>query len=354
MENFQKSGKKHLLITGNRGSGKSTFLKKIKESILESGDILPGITTYLIPQTGVMLKDNITEEEQQIGYFCRNENGNMRGMTSRPEGFHGLGVQALARAVSSESEWVTIDEIGFLESKEETFKDALRNIFDKKRVIAVLRKQDLPFINELKNRGDVYVIDLDERLKNVGCVIMASGLSRRFGQNKLMAEVGGKTLIQTILDNTEEVFAKRVVVTRCKEVEELCQNMGIDVIYHELPNRNDTIRLGISRMKEMEAVVFCPCDQPFLQKRTLQKMRNVFSYNESSILRLGYRGTFGAPILFDKKFYDELETLPEKTGGSYLVKKYSKQVAIVEAQCKEELFDIDTPKDYENAIDFLN
>ena len=55
-----------------------------------------------------------------------------------------------------------IDELGFLESNELTFQAAVRNVFDTKRVLAVLRKQDISFLNELKGRDDVYLVDLDQ------------------------------------------------------------------------------------------------------------------------------------------------------------------------------------------------
>ena len=35
-------------------------------------------------------------------------------------------------------------------------------LFEKKRVMAIIRKQDLPFLNELKRRDDVYLVDMDE------------------------------------------------------------------------------------------------------------------------------------------------------------------------------------------------
>jgi molybdenum cofactor cytidylyltransferase len=47
--------------------------------------------------------------------------------------------------MQSESGWVSIDEIGFLEETCEPIKNAIRDLFDHKRVVAVVRKQDLPF-----------------------------------------------------------------------------------------------------------------------------------------------------------------------------------------------------------------
>ena len=81
-----------------------------------------------------------------------------------------------------------------------------------------------------------------------GLVIMASGLGKRFGGNKLMEILDDKPLIKWIIDTTSDLFDKRVVVTRNKEVKALCDEINLECILHELPNRNDTVRLGLSSM----------------------------------------------------------------------------------------------------------
>ena len=62
----------------------------------------------------------------------------------------------------------------------------------------------------------------------VGCVIMASGLGKRFGGNKLMADFHGKPLLQSALEATDGLFAKRVVVTRHESVAALCREQNVD------------------------------------------------------------------------------------------------------------------------------
>lgn len=191
-----------------------------------------------------------------------------------------------------------------------------------------------------------------EQKANIGCVIMASGMAKRFGTNKLLATFQGKTLIQRILDITgEDVFEKRVVVTRSEEVAMLCKQQKIDVIFHALPNRNDAVRLGIEAMKGMEACIFCPCDQPLLKKESLKQMVIKFRLLKKGMLRLSYQEKQGSPVLFGKEYFEELANLPEKSGGSYLIKKYPENVGFVLAIEEMELYDIDTKEDYEWLIE---
>ena len=73
----------------------------------------------------------------------------------------------------------------------------------------------------------------ENRSLPVGCVIMASGLSTRFGSNKLLAPFGpaGEPLLCRALDATATPrFAGRVVVTRSPEVQTLCESRGVPCI----------------------------------------------------------------------------------------------------------------------------
>lgn len=338
MKSFQNSGKKHLLITGNRGVGKTTRFREIVKIFTEENE-LPGISTYAVPREYVMLRENGTETERKIGVFSD-------WMYPVAEGFLELGIPALERAKESNSEWVSIDELGFLESDNLPFQKAVQELFDTKRVIAILRKQEIPFLEALKQRKDAFVIDLDEEKARIGCIIMASGLSQRFGKNKLLQTVNGKTLLERVLDISDgDLFEKRVVVTRTEEVAAFCREKNIPVILHAYPGRNDAVRLGIEFLKEMDGWIFCPCDQPLLRRESIENLLDVPYVHEDLIARLHWEETVGAPIFFGKKYFEELCNLPDKKGGSYVSKQHLEKVELVSVQDEKELWDLDTQED---------
>ena len=73
----------------------------------------------------------------------------------------------------------------------------------------------------------------------VGCVIMASGLARRFGSNKLLADFGGRPLLCRALEVTATpALAARVVVTRSAGVKALCDAQAVPCLLHSLPGRS--------------------------------------------------------------------------------------------------------------------
>lgn len=67
----------------------------------------------------------------------------------------------MTRLIGDSSEWVTIDEIGYLENSSYKYLEKLSEVYERKRVLVVLRKQELTHIQAILNRKDVTVIDLD-------------------------------------------------------------------------------------------------------------------------------------------------------------------------------------------------
>lgn len=69
----------------------------------------------------------------------------------------------------------------------------------------------------------------------IGCVVMAAGNARRFGENKLAVQVQGKTLFRRALEAVPaERFVRTVVVSQYPEVLELAHRMG----FVPVPNRH--------------------------------------------------------------------------------------------------------------------
>ena len=265
-----------------------------------------------------------------------------------PEGFRTLESMSLQRCAETDSEWISIDEIGYLEMGCRDYCNEIRKLMKQKRLAAAVRKQDFPFLEELCHRDDVFLVDLDFPFGNMGCIIMASGLGTRFGENKLMIPFKGKPLIQWVLDATEGTFSKRVVVTRHEAVKELCHKQGIEVVYHNLPGLNDTIRLGLHAVaQEVEGCMFCPGDQPLISRDTMAALGLSAVNDKERIWRAAWGDVAGSPVLFPRKMFSELLALPEGRGGSFVIKKYPEQVGKVLVRDKDELMDIDRPKDLE-------
>ena len=183
-----------------------------------------------------------------------------------------------------------------------------------------------------------------QHFPKIGCVIMASGMGKRFGSNKLMADFHGQPMIQRAIAATDGLFSCRVVVTRHEAVATLCREQHIDVVLHDLPYRSDTVRLGLEAMPDLDACMFLPADQPLLRWETVALLLENWKKSPDSIIRPAYEDQEGSPVLFPAWAFHALKNLPEGKGGSVVIKNHPHEVCRVSVTSPFELADVDTPE----------
>lgn len=155
---FLMSKKRHLLITGARGAGKTTLRKML------AGEKTPGLITVLKKDghqesRAILMKASFEDKWNPIGHFVE---GFMHPIEKNIEIY---GVEILKKLLKRNEETVFIDEIGFVELDCSRYCQMILRVFEEKKVIAVLRQMDNPFHNALKNRPDSYVFDFDTEKK---------------------------------------------------------------------------------------------------------------------------------------------------------------------------------------------
>ena len=182
----------------------------------------------------------------------------------------------------------------------------------------------------------------------VGCVIMASGLSRRFGTNKLLADFCGQPMLCRAFDATATPgIAARIVVTRSENVQALCRAHGVPVLLHSLPGRNDTVRLGLSALleqqPELSGCMFLPGDQPLLRRESVGSLVDFYREHPEHIAALGHDGVRGNPCLFPARLFPELLALQGDHGGNQVIRRHEEDLLLWEVPAPE-LTDVDTPQ----------
>ena len=187
------------------------------------------------------------------------------------------------------------------------------------------------------------------KIMRIGCVIMASGMARRFGSNKLLHDFHGEPMMVRILRSTAACdFTQRLVVTRHPEVEAICRTEAVPCLLHDLPKRSDTVRLGVEQLlnwdPDLEGILFAASDQPCLTAASIQNLCQTFQDDPSFIYRLCWQDTMGNPVIFPRATFDALLHLPEGKGGGVILKAHPELVRTVSALEERELIDCDTPE----------
>lgn len=137
----------------------------------------PMLLTAAVPGRWVEMRDTAAGAAALIGRFDAALPPGENRMRPVPAGFAAVGLPALQRMAAAGG-WAVLDELGYLESSCADFQQSVLDMLKVCRVLAVVRKQDTPFLRALCADPDAFVYDLDCPVPPLGCIVMASGLGR--------------------------------------------------------------------------------------------------------------------------------------------------------------------------------
>jgi len=183
----------------------------------------------------------------------------------------------------------------------------------------------------------------------LGCVIMASGHSKRFGEDKLFFLVDGVPMVQRALEVIPPgVFDSVAVVFRDNRLSNMASKRGFAAVLNpdSTGDSSITIRLGLSAMPDgLQGCMFMVCDQPQLTTDSICRLAEAFHASPHSITRLAFENREGNPVIFPAALFEELLTLPPFETGRFVLSRHRSLVQCIQASEESELIDVDSPDD---------
>lgn len=185
-----------------------------------------------------------------------------------------------------------------------------------------------------------------------GCVVMAAGNARRFGTNKLRAELNGEPLfLRTLRAISTEQLNIVAVVSQYPEILRAAEELHFSAIRNSSPELgiSHTISLGLNALSDCDGVLFQVSDQPLLRRESVAALIALWRKHPDSIAALSHSGCRGNPCLFPARFFPELLALTGDRGGSAVIRKHPDDLLMMEVPA-EELLDVDTPEAMEQLL----
>lgn len=191
---------------------------------------------------------------------------------------------------------------------------------------------------------------------NCGAILLAAGLSRRYGANKMEACVlGVPLLLRTVAIYTGQGFPVIVVINNNlppylrKSIEGMTDTvvMPSPLSSNWEPGMGDSLAAGVVRAQSLgwDAALIGLSDMPLVKPETLTAIGNGLDDN-ASIVPV-YKGEWGHPVGFRNRFFSELATLDgDKGGRQVLLSSSPKQLEVDDYGV---IFDVDTPEHLEQA-----
>jgi molybdenum cofactor cytidylyltransferase len=193
--------------------------------------------------------------------------------------------------------------------------------------------------------------------RKVAAVILAAGRSIRMGgPNKLLAEISGKKLVRIAAEQALASKASEVVVVTGHQSELIEQALeGLKVKFVRNPDfaggLASSVKAGIAAVPESaDGAVICLGDMPLIDAKLIDRLIEAFAPDRGNLIVVpAADGRRGNPVLWSRRFFNELMTLEGDTGARHLIGKHGEVVAEVPVEGNSAFLDIDTPQALESA-----
>ncbi len=193
--------------------------------------------------------------------------------------------------------------------------------------------------------------------RNVAAIILAAGRSTRMGgPNKLLAELGGKPLVRIVTEQALASRAQGVIVVTGHQANDVQNALhGLNVTFAHNPDFAEglagSVKAGIAAVpNSADGAVICLGDMPLIEARLIDRMIESFAPDRGNLIVVPVSdGRRGNPVLWSRRFFNELMTLDGDIGARHLIAKHGEAVAEVPVEGHSAFLDIDTPEALETA-----
>jgi molybdenum cofactor cytidylyltransferase len=191
---------------------------------------------------------------------------------------------------------------------------------------------------------------------SVSAVVLAAGRATRMGRQKVLLDLGDRSLVQRAVDAAlESRAAETIVVVGCDApaVSESLRDRPVKIVVnidYEL-GMSTSLRAGIGAVGSgCDAVVFLLGDQPFVSAEVIDLLVARFARTGAWIVRPSVDGRPCHPVLMSASLFPEILDQRGDLGGREIAQRHLERQQLVPLDASWLQMDIDTPEEYEAAL----
>jgi len=189
----------------------------------------------------------------------------------------------------------------------------------------------------------------------ISAIQIAAGLSSRMkGPNKLLQDIGGRSLVEHGFSQLITSDVGEVIVVTGRDAEQ----MELSITKSRLPSpkfvfnpnfemgMTTSIQTGLQAIEKADAVMICLSDMPELTSQDYTDLIKEFKIQGSQDkIMVPYNGERrGNPVIFGASFFEQIKEHKEPNGCSSIVKANKDKLLLFETSSSHYFFDIDTPE----------
>jgi molybdenum cofactor cytidylyltransferase len=173
------------------------------------------------------------------------------------------------------------------------------------------------------------------------------------GKTKQLLPWGASSVLGQTLANLQNSMVTDVVVVAGHDeeaVSAVAKERGVETITnpdYATGEMISSLQMAIRQLPDnRSAILVVLADQPMIEPKTIDQILVTYWQGKRGIVAPTYRGKRGNPVLIDRKFMEELLTLPADAAPRSLLERHPESLALLEVNTPTILQDIDTPEQY--------
>ncbi len=180
-----------------------------------------------------------------------------------------------------------------------------------------------------------------------GLILLAAGASTRMGQPKQLMPYRGVPMVRHAATVALASSCRPVIVVTGANAEAVgaaLDGLPVTIVFNAEweGGMGTSISAGLRALPgEADGAVLALADQPLI---TSEIYDSLLSEPECDIVAARYAGTVGVPVLFLRRYFDDLLALPASQGCKGVILSHREVCRFVD--CPEAEMDVDTPEGY--------
>ena len=188
----------------------------------------------------------------------------------------------------------------------------------------------------------------------ISAVVLAAGRAERMGEPKLFLPLGGKPVLQWVLEsalasNLDEIIcvARDLAPVR-RQIKLADERLFWLLNYGADGGESTSLIAGLwATNSESDGCMFLLGDQPLIRKDLINSLIEKFDQSSALIVAPKYKGQARNPVLFRRELFPDLLKLTGDRGGRTLLEKHRKETTLIEWKDEAPFLDIDGAENYE-------
>lgn len=188
----------------------------------------------------------------------------------------------------------------------------------------------------------------------IAALILAAGSSSRMGTLKQLLPFKKATILEETIKNVKQADIDKVYCVlgaEASSIKPYLQKHSIDLVINSnyKEGLSSSIKCGIERIQNegFDAVLIALGDQPLIQPKFFNALIKEFKSDQKNIVAADYNNSFGVPVVISKSYFSDLLKLKGDKGAKEFLNSQNHTIIGMKT---DNLFDIDTQKDYQKLI----